>query len=125
GIAKRLVRAALQVAAKKKEIRYDDLKKIDKGIRRNFHNDITVVVIYLDHHNHNLSTSKHRSTTAPLLTFTPQTTGKQNSVCLPQLPKPKQTQEYVQLLHTQFHTNIEELEVAVRFSPADAVHHYV
>ncbi|KAJ1388364.1 hypothetical protein SESBI_39191 [Sesbania bispinosa] len=67
GIAKRLVRAALQVAAKKKEIRYDDLKKIDKGIRRNFHDDITVVVIYLDHHNH----SKHRSTTAPVDIYSP------------------------------------------------------
>ncbi|KAJ1381637.1 hypothetical protein SESBI_44986 [Sesbania bispinosa] len=67
GIAKRLVRAALQVAAKKKEIRYDDLKKIDKGIRRNFHDDITVVVIYLDHHKH----SKHRSTTAPIDIYSP------------------------------------------------------
>ncbi|KDP44463.1 hypothetical protein JCGZ_16296 [Jatropha curcas] len=49
GIAKRLVRAALQEAAKKREMRYDDIKKIDKGIRRHFHDDITVVVIYLDH----------------------------------------------------------------------------
>lgn len=50
GIAKRLVRAALHEAAKKREMRYDDIKKIDKGIRRHFHDDITVVVIYLDHH---------------------------------------------------------------------------
>ncbi|XP_062089724.1 probable protein phosphatase 2C 63 [Humulus lupulus] len=50
GIAKRLVRAALQEAAKKREMRYDDIKKIDKGIRRHFHDDITVVVVYLDHH---------------------------------------------------------------------------
>ncbi|KAL9317287.1 hypothetical protein ACSQ67_013804 [Phaseolus vulgaris] len=50
GIAKRLVRAALQEAAKKREMRYDDIKKIDKGIRRHFHDDITVIVIYLDHH---------------------------------------------------------------------------
>ncbi|GAV73739.1 PP2C domain-containing protein [Cephalotus follicularis] len=49
GIAKRLVRAALQEAARKREMRYDDLKKIEKGIRRHFHDDITVVVIYLDH----------------------------------------------------------------------------
>ncbi|XP_058769552.1 probable protein phosphatase 2C 63 [Vicia villosa] len=48
GIAKRLVRAALQEAAKKREMRYADIKKIDKGIRRHFHDDITVVVIYLD-----------------------------------------------------------------------------
>ncbi|KAJ4962620.1 hypothetical protein NE237_022559 [Protea cynaroides] len=49
GIAKRLVRAALQEAAKKREMRYDDIKKIEKGIRRHFHDDITVIVIYLDH----------------------------------------------------------------------------
>lgn len=44
------MRAALQEAAKKREMRYDDIKKIDKGIRRHFHDDITVIVIYLDHH---------------------------------------------------------------------------
>lgn len=43
------MRAALQEAAKKREMRYDDIKKIDKGIRRHFHDDITVIVIYLDH----------------------------------------------------------------------------
>ncbi|GLU09123.1 hypothetical protein SLE2022_259980 [Rubroshorea leprosula] len=48
GIAKRLVRAALQEVARKREIRYDDIKKIEKGTRRYFHDDITVVVIYLD-----------------------------------------------------------------------------
>lgn len=30
-------------------MRYDDLKKLEKGIRRFFHDDITVVVIFLDH----------------------------------------------------------------------------
>lgn len=50
GIAKRLVRAALHEAAKKREMRYNDIKKIDKGIRRHFHDDITVIVIFLDHH---------------------------------------------------------------------------
>ncbi|KAI9181622.1 hypothetical protein LWI28_016805 [Acer negundo] len=49
GIAKRLVRAALNEAAKKREMRYNDIKKIKKGIRRHFHDDITVVVIFLDH----------------------------------------------------------------------------
>ncbi|KAL9224300.1 hypothetical protein vseg_000350 [Gypsophila vaccaria] len=48
GIAKRLVRAALQEAAKKRELSYRDIKKIEKGIRRHFHDDITVVVVYLD-----------------------------------------------------------------------------
>ncbi|CAN4112123.1 unnamed protein product [Withania somnifera] len=49
GIAKRLARAALQEAAKKREMRYRDIQKIEKGIRRHFHDDITVIVIYLDH----------------------------------------------------------------------------
>ncbi|KAA8531603.1 hypothetical protein F0562_006312 [Nyssa sinensis] len=49
GIAKRLVRAAIQEAARKRELRYDDIKRIEKGVRRHFHDDITVIVIYLDH----------------------------------------------------------------------------
>lgn len=48
GSAKRLVKAALQEAAKKREMRYSDLKKIDRGVRRHFHDDITVVVVFLD-----------------------------------------------------------------------------
>ncbi|KAH0720578.1 hypothetical protein AABB24_017343 [Solanum stoloniferum] len=48
GIAKRLVKTALQEAAKKREMRYSDLKKIDRGVRRHFHDDISVVVIFLD-----------------------------------------------------------------------------
>lgn len=48
GIARRLVKAALQEAAKKREMRYSDLKKIDRGVRRHFHDDITVIVVYLD-----------------------------------------------------------------------------
>ncbi|KAL4577724.1 hypothetical protein LXL04_013837 [Taraxacum kok-saghyz] len=48
GIAKRLVKTALQEAAKKREMRYTDLKKIDRGVRRHFHDDITVVVVFLD-----------------------------------------------------------------------------
>ncbi|KAL8142524.1 hypothetical protein V2J09_015556 [Rumex salicifolius] len=48
GIAKRLVKKALQEAAKKREMRYSDLKKIDRGVRRHFHDDITVVVLFLD-----------------------------------------------------------------------------
>ncbi|WOK97502.1 putative protein phosphatase 2C 78 [Canna indica] len=50
GIAKRLVKAAISEAARKREMRYDDIKRIQKGIRRHFHDDITVIVIYLDHH---------------------------------------------------------------------------
>ncbi|CAI0468804.1 unnamed protein product [Linum tenue] len=48
GSAKRLVKAALQEAAKKREMRYSDLKKIDRGVRRHFHDDITVIVLFLD-----------------------------------------------------------------------------
>ncbi|CAH8329422.1 unnamed protein product [Eruca vesicaria subsp. sativa] len=50
GIAQRLVRAALEEAAKKREMRYGDMKKIAKGVRRHFHDDISVVVVYLDQH---------------------------------------------------------------------------
>ncbi|WVZ11936.1 hypothetical protein V8G54_016466 [Vigna mungo] len=49
GIAKRVVTVALEEAAKKRDMRYDDLKKVEKGQRRHFHDDITVIVLYLDH----------------------------------------------------------------------------
>ncbi|KAK6946453.1 PPM-type phosphatase-like domain [Dillenia turbinata] len=48
GSARRLVKAALQEAAKKREMRYSDLKKIDRGVRRHFHDDITVIVVFLN-----------------------------------------------------------------------------
>ncbi|XP_047322751.1 probable protein phosphatase 2C 46 [Impatiens glandulifera] len=48
GIGRRLVKAALLEAAKKREMRYSDLKKIDRGVRRHFHDDITVMVVFLD-----------------------------------------------------------------------------
>ncbi|KAG8390649.1 hypothetical protein BUALT_Bualt01G0105600 [Buddleja alternifolia] len=50
GVARKLVKAALQEAAKKREMRYSDLKKIDRGVRRHFHDDITVIVLFLDSH---------------------------------------------------------------------------
>ncbi|GMI72109.1 D-CLADE TYPE 2C PROTEIN PHOSPHATASE 2 [Hibiscus trionum] len=49
GSAKRLIKAALQEAAKKREMRYSDLRKIDKKVRRHFHDDITVIVLFFDH----------------------------------------------------------------------------
>lgn len=55
GISRRLVKAALQKAAKKREMRYSDLKKIDRGVRRHFHDDITVVVVFIDPHSINRS----------------------------------------------------------------------
>ncbi|XP_044508914.1 probable protein phosphatase 2C 38 isoform X2 [Mangifera indica] len=48
GIARKLVSAALREAAKKREVRYSDLKKIDCGVRRHFHDDITVIVLFID-----------------------------------------------------------------------------
>ncbi|MBA0588736.1 hypothetical protein Gorai_001829, partial [Gossypium raimondii] len=49
GSAKRLVKAALQEAARKREMRYSDLRKIDKKVRRHFHDDITVIVLFFNH----------------------------------------------------------------------------
>ncbi|KAL2341659.1 hypothetical protein Fmac_009599 [Flemingia macrophylla] len=49
GSAKRLVKAALQEAARKREMRFSDLYKIDKKVRRHFHDDITVIVLFLNH----------------------------------------------------------------------------
>ncbi|KQK11829.1 probable protein phosphatase 2C 60 [Brachypodium distachyon] len=48
GVARRLIKAALREAAKKREMRYSDLKKIERGVRRHFHDDITVVVLFMD-----------------------------------------------------------------------------
>ncbi|KAJ3673934.1 hypothetical protein LUZ60_005926 [Juncus effusus] len=48
GIAKRLVRAAVNEVAKKREMTYKEIMKIEKGVRRHFHDDITVIVIFLD-----------------------------------------------------------------------------
>ncbi|KAL0736430.1 hypothetical protein Bca4012_012640 [Brassica carinata] len=48
GIARRLVRRAMNIAAKKKGMMYDDLKKVERGVRRFFHDDITVAVIFID-----------------------------------------------------------------------------
>ena len=30
-------------------MRYENIKRIEKGVRRHFHDDITVIVVYLDH----------------------------------------------------------------------------
>ncbi|XP_010556097.1 PREDICTED: probable protein phosphatase 2C 48 [Tarenaya hassleriana] len=48
GIARRLAKAALEEAAMKREMRYTDLEKIERGVRRHFHDDITVIVVFLD-----------------------------------------------------------------------------
>ena len=49
GIARRLVQTALKEAARKREMRYGDIKKLDRGVRRYFHDDITVVVVFIHH----------------------------------------------------------------------------
>ncbi|AQK62693.1 putative protein phosphatase 2C 48, partial [Zea mays] len=49
-IASRLVKAALKEATRKREVRYRDLRTIERGVRRHFHDDISVVVVYLDGH---------------------------------------------------------------------------
>ncbi|KAI3442986.1 Protein-serine/threonine phosphatase [Psidium guajava] len=48
GIARRLIEATLKEAAKKREMRYSDMKRIESGVRRHFHDDISVVVLFLD-----------------------------------------------------------------------------
>ncbi|CAN8270224.1 unnamed protein product [Cochlearia groenlandica] len=60
GSAKRLIKAALHEAARKREMRYSDLRKIDKKVRRHFHDDITVIVVFL---NHDLISRSHTSST--------------------------------------------------------------
>lgn len=48
GIAKRLVETALQKAARKKGMTYRDLKKVENGKRRKYHQDISVVVLFIE-----------------------------------------------------------------------------
>lgn len=43
------MKAALREAAKKREMRLADLQKIEQGTRRHFHDDITVIVVFLNH----------------------------------------------------------------------------
>ncbi|KAK6126851.1 hypothetical protein DH2020_039412 [Rehmannia glutinosa] len=49
GIARRLVVTALEKAAMTRQIPYNEVKKLDQGIRRHVHDDITVVVVFIDH----------------------------------------------------------------------------
>lgn len=39
-------------------MRYSDLKKIDRGVRRHFHDDITVIVLFLNSHTISRGTSR-------------------------------------------------------------------
>ncbi|KAI3471410.1 hypothetical protein Pfo_030774 [Paulownia fortunei] len=49
GIARRLLIAALEKAAKTRQMPYSEIKKLDQGVRRHVHDDITVVVVFIDH----------------------------------------------------------------------------
>ncbi|XP_071710035.1 probable protein phosphatase 2C 48 isoform X1 [Rutidosis leptorrhynchoides] len=48
GVARRLVKAALSEAAKKLKVSYSDLEKVGRGLRRKIHDDITVIVLFLN-----------------------------------------------------------------------------
>ncbi|KAK7272418.1 hypothetical protein RJT34_28999 [Clitoria ternatea] len=48
GIARKLVKASVKEAIKKRGIEYKDLVKIGGGGRREYHDDITVIVVFLD-----------------------------------------------------------------------------
>ncbi|KAJ9543831.1 hypothetical protein OSB04_023538, partial [Centaurea solstitialis] len=54
GIARRLVKAAMMQAARKGKKKYREVKKMGKGSRRAVHDDITVVVVFIDHQQTNL-----------------------------------------------------------------------
>lgn len=69
GIAKRLVGAAIDKATKKRELKYNDIKKIQRGIRRRFHDDITVIVIFLDQQSGPDNRAKLGCTSAPIDIF--------------------------------------------------------
>ncbi|KAI9081158.1 hypothetical protein K1719_036917 [Acacia pycnantha] len=49
GSAKRLIKAALKEAARKGDKQYSELRKIEKGDRLEFHDDMTVIVLFLNH----------------------------------------------------------------------------
>ncbi|GJN30648.1 hypothetical protein PR202_gb18973 [Eleusine coracana subsp. coracana] len=69
GVAMRLVRAAQMEVARKKEVKYETIRAVEKGHRRRFHDDITVVVLFLDGCNNgaaNKPTSSLDSTYAPI-----------------------------------------------------------
>ncbi|KAK4493393.1 hypothetical protein RD792_017707 [Penstemon davidsonii] len=48
GIARRLLLSAIAKAAKQRSIPYNEIKKLDRGVRRHVHDDITIVVTFID-----------------------------------------------------------------------------
>ncbi|KAK7336645.1 hypothetical protein VNO77_17191 [Canavalia gladiata] len=49
GIARKLINTALKEAANKRKMKYKELQKVEKGDRRIYHDDITVIVVFIDH----------------------------------------------------------------------------
>ncbi|XP_027353084.1 probable protein phosphatase 2C 68 [Abrus precatorius] len=49
GIARRLLKTALRKAARRANMTYKQLQKVEKGKRRDYHDDITVIVVFIDH----------------------------------------------------------------------------
>lgn len=49
GIARRLIITALEKAARTRQVAYDEIKKLDQGVRRHVHDDITIVVVFIDY----------------------------------------------------------------------------
>ncbi|KAL2225881.1 probable protein phosphatase 2C 68 [Sesamum indicum] len=49
GIARRLLIWAMEKAAKTRQMPYSEIKKLDQGVRRHVHDDITIVIIFIDH----------------------------------------------------------------------------
>ncbi|WOG82464.1 hypothetical protein DCAR_0101628 [Daucus carota subsp. sativus] len=77
GIAKRLVSTAIREVGKKLDMKYRDIKNKPKGNRRKYHDDITVIVIYLDQHagspNHKYKHTTNGCITPPVDIFSHKT----------------------------------------------------
>ncbi|KAL1550023.1 [pyruvate dehydrogenase (acetyl-transferring)]-phosphatase [Salvia divinorum] len=49
GIARRLLVSALERAGRIRQMPYEEIKKLDNGVRRHVHDDISIVVVFIDH----------------------------------------------------------------------------
>ncbi|XP_057783010.1 probable protein phosphatase 2C 43 isoform X3 [Salvia miltiorrhiza] len=49
GIARRLLVTALERAGRIRQMPYHEIKKLDQGVRRHVHDDISIVVVFIDH----------------------------------------------------------------------------
>lgn len=49
GIARRLLVWALEKAGRTRQVPYNEIKKLDQGVRRHVHDDITIIVVFIDH----------------------------------------------------------------------------